>query len=339
MSTAPASFNFEQARFNMIEQQIRPWEVLDPQVLDLLSVVRREDFAPLAHKALAFVDMEIPLGAAANQVMLAPRVQARLLQELALKKTDQVLDIGTGSGFMAALMAHQAASVLSLETDASLAAQAQANLQKAGMTNVTVRQADGSQGAAAEGPFDAILLSGSVAEVPQVLLDQLAVGGRLAAIVGDEPMMRATVITRTGQNSWTTTEPWDCNAPRLRGFAGPPRLTFRGRTQEQLNPSQVNDWAAQQSSRPVLLDVREAWELQTASAKPDSLDLVHMPMQTIPARLAELDRSRPIACLCHHGGRSMQVAHFLASHGYNVVNVAGGIHAWSAQVDPSIPVY
>ena len=195
-------------------------------MLALLSTVRREDFAPLAHKALAFVDMEIPLGSAPNQVMLAPRVQARLLQDLAVRATDKVLDIGTGSGFMAALLGHQAASVLSLEIDPALAAQAQTNLQKAGVTNVTVRQADGSQGAAADGPFDAILLSGSVAEVPAVLLQQLSIGGRLVAIVGDEPMMRTTLITRSGENSWSTTEPWDCNAPRLTGFAEPSRFKF-----------------------------------------------------------------------------------------------------------------
>jgi protein-L-isoaspartate(D-aspartate) O-methyltransferase len=130
--------DLNQARFNMIEQQIRPWEVLDPNVLALLSTVRREDFAPLAHKALAFVDMEIPLGKGPNQVMLAPRVQARMLQDLAVRPTDKVLDIGTGSGFMAALLGHQAASVLSLELDAALAAQAQTNLQKAGVANVTV---------------------------------------------------------------------------------------------------------------------------------------------------------------------------------------------------------
>ncbi len=218
--------DLNQARFNMIEQQIRPWEVLDPQVLALLSAVHREDFVPLAQKALAFVDMEIPLGAAPNQVMLAPRVQARLLQDLAVQKTDKVLDIGTGSGFMAALLAHQAEHVLSLEVDAALAAQAQANLQKAGISNVTVRHADGSQGAAADGPFDVIVLSGSVAEVPANLLQQLAVGGRLAAIVGDEPMMRTTLITRTSESSWTTTEPWDCNAPRLSGFAEPSRFKF-----------------------------------------------------------------------------------------------------------------
>lgn len=108
---------------------------------------------------------------------------------------------------------------------------------------------------------------------------------------------------------------------------------------EQIYPSQVAEWASQQSLRPILLDVREGWEVQTASAQSAALDLVHMPMQTIPARLDELDKVRPIACLCHHGGRSMQVAHFLLQHGYQVVNVAGGIHAWSAQVDPTIPVY
>jgi rhodanese-related sulfurtransferase len=108
---------------------------------------------------------------------------------------------------------------------------------------------------------------------------------------------------------------------------------------QQLYPAQIAEWASQQAQRPVLLDVREGWEVQTASAKPEALDLLHMPMQTIPARLHELDKIRPIACLCHHGSRSMQVASFLMQHGFEVVNVAGGIHAWSAQVDPSIPVY
>ena len=108
---------------------------------------------------------------------------------------------------------------------------------------------------------------------------------------------------------------------------------------QQITPSQLAQWASEQTRRPVLLDVREGWELQTASASDAALDLVHMPMQTIPARLDELDTQRPIACLCHHGGRSLQVAHFLASHGYAVVNIAGGIHAWSMQVDPRIPVY
>jgi protein-L-isoaspartate(D-aspartate) O-methyltransferase len=158
--------NNDIARFNMIEQQIRPWDVLDGQVLSLLSAVKREDFVPMAHKALAFVDMEIPLQAhgTAAQMMLAPRVEARFLQDAAIQATDKVLEIGTGSGYMAALAAHQAASVLSLEIDSTLAQQARANLQAAGIANVEVRNADGSQGAPADGPFDVIFLSGSVPE-------------------------------------------------------------------------------------------------------------------------------------------------------------------------------
>jgi rhodanese-related sulfurtransferase len=108
---------------------------------------------------------------------------------------------------------------------------------------------------------------------------------------------------------------------------------------QQIYPAQIAEWASQQDQRPVLLDVREGWEVQTASTQPEGMDLLHIPMQTIPARLHELDKTRPIACLCHHGSRSMQVASFLMQHGFEVVNVAGGIHAWSAQVDPSIPVY
>jgi len=222
----------EQARFNMIEQQIRPWDVLDTSVLALLSTMKREDFVPLAHKALAFVDMEIPLSASADDAqrtgrcMLAPRVEARLLQDLKLQPTDKVLEIGAGSGYMAALLSHRAQRVISLEIDPALAAMARANLQKAGITNAEVREADGSQGAPADGPFDAILLSGSVAEVPPALLAQLKPGGRLAAIVGQEPVMRATLVTRTGEATYTTTQPWDTVAPRLKNFAEPSRFNF-----------------------------------------------------------------------------------------------------------------
>ena len=220
--------NNDIARFNMIEQQIRPWEVLDGQVLSLLSVVKRENFVPMAHKALAFVDMEIPLHAsgAEDQVMLAPRVEARFLQDAAIQATDKVLEIGTGSGYMAALAAHQAASVLTLEINPALAQQAKANLQAAGVSNVEVRTADGSQGAAADGPFNVIFLSGSVPEVPQVLLNQLTIGGRLLAVVGEDPVMRASVITRTGEKQWQTSEPWDTIAPRLQGFPEHNRFSF-----------------------------------------------------------------------------------------------------------------
>lgn len=220
--------NIETARFNMIEQQIRPWEVLDGQVLSLLSVVKRENFVPLAHKALAFADMEIPLqsSGAKGQCMLAPKVEARLLQDANIQATDKVLEIGTGSGYMAALLAQQAASVLSLEIDPALAQSARTNLQNAGIANVEVRQADGSQGAPADGPFDVIVLSGSVPEVPQHLLNQLKMGGRLLAIVGEDPVMRASVITRNGEQQWQTTEPWDTMAPRLQGFPEHNRFNF-----------------------------------------------------------------------------------------------------------------
>ncbi len=220
--------NIETARFNMIEQQIRPWEVLDGQVLSLLSVVKRENFVPLAHKALAFADMEIPLqsSGAKGQCMLAPKVEARLLQDANIQATDKVLEIGTGSGYMAALLAQQALSVLSLEIDSALAQSARTNLQNAGIANVEVRQADGSQGAPADGPFDVIVLSGSVPEVPQHLLNQLKMGGRLLAIVGEDPVMRASVITRNGEQQWQTSEPWDTMAPRLQGFPEHNRFSF-----------------------------------------------------------------------------------------------------------------
>jgi protein-L-isoaspartate(D-aspartate) O-methyltransferase len=220
--------NLEQARFNMIEQQIRPWEVLDGEVLTLLSVVKREHFVPMGLSAMAFVDMELPLreGGARGQVMLAPRLEARLLQDLAVQKNEKVLEIGTGSGYMAALLAHRAAQVLSLEIEPALADLARKNLAQEGVHNVEVRQADGVNGAPADGPFDVILLSGSVAEVPQSLLAQLKVGGRLAAIVGEEPMMRACIITRTHEAAWTTIEPWDTVAPRLVSFAEHSHFSF-----------------------------------------------------------------------------------------------------------------
>jgi protein-L-isoaspartate(D-aspartate) O-methyltransferase len=201
---------------------------LDGAVLSLLSVVKRENFAPMAHKALAFVDMEIPLtdGNQTGQVMLPPRIEARFLQDADIKGTDKVLEVGTGSGYMAALLAHQAASVLSFELDAALAQQARTNLQAAGVHNVEVRQADGSQGAPSDGPFDVIMLSGSVPNVPQVLLNQLSIGGRLLAVVGEDPVMRASVITRTADQQWQTSEPWDTMAPRLQGFPEHNRFSF-----------------------------------------------------------------------------------------------------------------
>jgi len=230
--TAAGDIRIEQARFNMIEQQIRPWEVLDSRVLGLLESVHREDFVPAGLRSLAFADMELPLTQPAvdGQVMLAPRVEARLLQDLAVQAGDKVLEIGTGSGHMAALLSRLAQRVVSLEIEEGLARSARDSLQRAGIDNVDVRVVDaaanGFAACRAEAPWDVILLSGSVAEVPQALLQLLSPGGRLAAIVGDEPVMRATLVTRTGDNAFHTTQPWDTVAPRLRNFPQPSRFHF-----------------------------------------------------------------------------------------------------------------
>jgi protein-L-isoaspartate(D-aspartate) O-methyltransferase len=198
--------------------------VLDSGVLELLASVRRDAFVADAHKALAYADLEVPLPG--GQCMLAPRLEARLLQDLAVQKTDKVLEIGTGSGFLTALLAHKAASVLSLELSPELVAFAKSNLQKAGITNADVRQGDGSQGAAALGPFDVIVLGGSVADIPHKLLEQLKVGGRFAAVVGEAPFTCATFVTRTSATDFRTTQPWECGAPRLQNFAEKSRFSF-----------------------------------------------------------------------------------------------------------------
>ena len=218
----------ERLRFNMIEQQIRPWDVLDLEILDLLAAIRREDYVPRAHRALAFYDMEIPLrdGSVAGQFMLSPKVEARMLQDLHIQKHESVLEIGTGSGFMAALLANRAAQVLTLEIDDELAEGARTTLARNGITNVEVRHADGSKPLPSGPTFDVIVLSGSVARMPQNLLGSLKVGGRMAAVVGDEPMMRAHFATRVSEGTWATTQPWDTVAPRLLNFPEPSRFSF-----------------------------------------------------------------------------------------------------------------
>ena len=219
--------NIELARYNMIEQQIRPWEVLDSAVLDLLATVRREDFVPPAYRALAFADTQVPLPC--GQCMLEPRVDARLLQEMQVQRHERVLEIGTGSGFMAALLGHRARQVLTLECHAELVDMARTHLAGAGLGNVdvmAVTAAEGAQGRPSDGPFDVIVLSGSVAEVPRHLLDQLKPGGRLAAIVGEEPIMRARLFTRSGDASFAQADLFDTVAPRLIGFATPSKFHF-----------------------------------------------------------------------------------------------------------------
>ncbi|WP_425258099.1 protein-L-isoaspartate O-methyltransferase family protein [Rubrivivax sp. RP6-9] len=227
--------NVELARFNMIEQQIRPWEVLDQTVLSLLAAVRREDFVPAGLRALAFMDTQVPLEGGAQQAvdagacMLEPKVEARLLQELQVQRHEKVLEIGAGSGFMAALLAHRAQQVFTLECRPALVQMARENLRRAGIVNATVVEtpaASAARGLPGEAPFDVILLSGSVPEVPRTLLEQLKVGGRLAAIVGDEPVMRARLFTRVGEAAWSDVDLFDTVAPRLQGFAEPSRFSF-----------------------------------------------------------------------------------------------------------------
>jgi protein-L-isoaspartate(D-aspartate) O-methyltransferase len=216
--------NIEQARFNMIEQQIRTWEVLDQDILSLLSVVKREDFAPSAYRSMAFVDTQVPLPH--GQSMLEPKVEARLLQELAVQRHERVLEIGAGSGYMAALLAHKAQHVTSIEVHPELARLATENLKRAWVMNATVVPGDASAGLSVDGPFDVIVLSGSVAEVPRSLLSQLKPGGRLTAIVGQLPIMRAVLMTRGQEAGHATVELFDTVAPRLIGFGEPSRFVF-----------------------------------------------------------------------------------------------------------------
>jgi protein-L-isoaspartate(D-aspartate) O-methyltransferase len=219
--------NIEQARFNMIEQQIRPWDVLDAHVLQLLAVIKREDFVPLAHKALAFVDMEIPIGSLVKgQCMLSPKVEARMLQDLQIHKHETVLEIGTGSGFMAALLAHRAQFVTTLEIDAALAKTANQTLENNDVYNAKVVHADGSKDLTSYGTFNVVILSGSVAQIPANVLNMLKIGGRCMAIVGDEPVMRATLVQRVSETAFETKQSWDTVAPRLIGFAETPRFQF-----------------------------------------------------------------------------------------------------------------
>jgi protein-L-isoaspartate(D-aspartate) O-methyltransferase len=211
--------NIEQARFNMVENQIRPWEVLDQKVLDLLYVVKREDFVPAAYRMLAFADMEIPIGQ--GEHMWQPKIEARVLQELAIKPTDQVLEIGTGSGYFAALLASSAQHVYSVEIQPELKAAAEANLRRAGVANVTVELGDGANGWTKHSPCDVIVLTGSTPVLPQQFLQQMKPGARLFAIVGNLPVMTARLITCAGDGVYDTVDLFETNiAPLAHAPAG-----------------------------------------------------------------------------------------------------------------------
>ena len=205
--------NIEQARFNMIEQQIRPWDVLDLDVLELLNVVKREDFVPAAYKNLAFIDTEIPLGG--GESMFTPKLEARILQEVVVKKHENVLEIGTGSGYMAALLAHKARHVLSVEIQPQVKAQAEKTLAANGVTNVTVTLGDGAQGWSTGAPYDVIVISGALSVLPEAILQQVKVGGRILAIIGEAPIMSAHLITRTSDKAYDTRKVFETSVAQL----------------------------------------------------------------------------------------------------------------------------
>lgn len=216
--------NFEQARFNMVEQQIRPWEVLDPDVLGLLFEVKRELFVPGPHQALAFADMEIPIGH--GEAMMQPKVEARILQELAVRPEETVYEVGTGSGYLTALLARRAKHVTSAEIHDDLHAGAAASLARSGIANVTLRRGDSARAPLGESAWDVIVLTGSTPELPQAFLDRLNPGGRLFAVVGDAPVMKAVVVERGAGAALRRTEIFETLLKPLVNAQAPARFRF-----------------------------------------------------------------------------------------------------------------
>jgi protein-L-isoaspartate(D-aspartate) O-methyltransferase len=206
--------DFEHARFNMIEQQIRPWDVLDPDVLNALRSVKRELFVLPEHQALAFSEVQLPIGC--GQSMLEPKVEAKALQAIGVKPGDSILEIGTGSGYMAALLAVRGEWVRSIEIEPQLVRFAADNLVRNDIDNVIVEEGDGSAGWAARAPYDAIMVSGAVREVQQIWLDQLKPGGRLFAFVGNAPVMKGQLIVNLGDGQFRSSTVFETLVPDLR---------------------------------------------------------------------------------------------------------------------------
>jgi protein-L-isoaspartate(D-aspartate) O-methyltransferase len=222
--------DLEQSRFNMVEQQIRTWEVLDQEVLQLLFEVRREEFVPPAYRSLAFVDMEIPLGY--GQAMLAPKLEARILQELQVKKTDNILEVGSGSGYLTALLAKKGGYVYSVEIVPELAAMAEKNLSSHGITNVSLETGDAARGWPRHAPYDVIVLTGSTPVLPEDFQKSLRTGGRMFAVVGDPPVMQALLVTCISQEGgsgggvYSTVGLFETCISPLRNAKQPERFTF-----------------------------------------------------------------------------------------------------------------
>jgi protein-L-isoaspartate(D-aspartate) O-methyltransferase len=216
-------FDYEQARFNMIEQQIRPWDVLDTRVLDLLFAVHREDFVPQAYRTLALADLELPLGNGYR--MWTPKMEARVLQELMLRQSDRVLEIGTGAGYLTALMASQAGDVTTVEIDAPTAEQARATLARQGFANVRVEVGDGARGFGRD-TYDAIVLTASTPMLPEAFFAQLTPNGRLFAVVGEKPAMRARLVHTESPGALVATDLFETVIAPLVNAATPARFEF-----------------------------------------------------------------------------------------------------------------
>lgn len=216
--------DIEQARFNMVEQQVRPWDVLDQTVLDLLFRLRREEFVPAPYRSLAFVDMEIPLGQ--GESMWSPKLEARVVQSLQLKKTDKVLEIGTGSGYLTALLASLAGQVHSVEIHAEFLKDAEARLKAHGFDNVTLEAGDASRGWEAHAPYDAIVVTGSLPVLPEILSAQLAPGGRLFAVVGDDPVMSAQLVNCASRGVYRSETLFETSLKPLVNALQPERFAF-----------------------------------------------------------------------------------------------------------------
>jgi protein-L-isoaspartate(D-aspartate) O-methyltransferase len=220
--------NLEQARFNMVEQQIRPWEVLDQDVLDLLYVVPREQFVPEKHRALAFSDLEIPIeeGASPGERMWTPKLEARVLQELAVRRTDRVLEVGTGSGYLTALLSHRASHVFSVEINPRIADFGRSNLERHGAEHVTLEIGDAARGWPNHAPYDVIVLTGSTPMLPRAFAEQLAPGGRLFAVVGEPPVMTARLVTASDAGAWASTDLFETLLAPLVNAERAPRFRF-----------------------------------------------------------------------------------------------------------------
>ena len=216
--------NLEQARFNMIEQQIRTWEVLDPVVLDLLFEVKREQFVPPEHRSVAFADLEIPLGY--GESMMAPKLEARILQEVGVEPHEEVYEVGTGSGYLTALLARRARHVTSAEIHADFRTRAAGNLRAAGVTNVTLLEGDSARAPLTESAYDVIVLTGSTPILPQAFLDRLKPGGRLFAVVGDPPAMKAMLMRQPVPGSFQRNELFETVVKPLVNAAQPARFRF-----------------------------------------------------------------------------------------------------------------